>query len=68
MDIDKELEDIFSDPLMDVSYQEAKLFDVPADMKGVMAQKKDAPDHVAQRNCVRISHSLSRSSNRCIRI
>ena len=28
---------------MDVSYQEAKLFDVPADMKGVMAQKKDAP-------------------------
>lgn len=49
MDIDKELEDIFSDPLMDVSYQEAKLFDVPADMKGVMAQKKDAPDHVAQR-------------------
>ena len=48
MDIDKELEDIFSDPLMDVSYQEAKLFDVPADMKGVMAQKKDAPDHVAQ--------------------
>lgn len=49
MDIDKELEDIFNDPLMDVSYQEAKLFDVPADMKGVMAQKKDAPDHVAQR-------------------
>lgn len=49
MDIDKELEDIFSDPLMDVSYQEAKLFDVPADMKGVMAQKKDVPDHVAQR-------------------
>lgn len=49
MDIDKELENIFSDPLMDVSYQEAKLFDVPADMKGVMAQKKDVPDHVAQR-------------------
>ena len=49
MDIDKELEDIFSDPLMDVSYQEAKLFDLPADMKEVMAQKKDAPDHVAQR-------------------
>ena len=49
MDIDKELEDIFSDPLMDVSYQEAKLFDLPADMKEAMAQKKDAPDHVAQR-------------------
>lgn len=39
MDIDKELEDIFKDPLMDVSYQEAKLFDLPADMKEVMAQK-----------------------------
>lgn len=52
MDIDKELENIFSDPLMDVSYQEAKLFDVPADMKGVMAQKKDVPDHVAQRKTV----------------
>lgn len=68
MDIDKELEDIFSDPLMDVSYQEAKLFDVPADMKGVMAQKKDAPDHVAQRKLCENLRSLSRSSNRCIRI
>lgn len=49
MDLDKELEDIFNDPLMDVSYQEAKLFDIPADMKDVMKIKKDAPDHVAQR-------------------
>ena len=67
MDIDKELEDIFKDPLMDVSYQEAKLFDLPADMKEVMAQKKDAPYHVAQENCVRTSHSLSHSLNMCIR-
>ncbi len=68
MDIDKELEDIFSDPLMDVSYQEAKLFDVPADMKGVMAQKKDRPTMWRKENRVKISHSLSHSSNRCIRI
>ena len=49
MDIDKELEDIFNDPLMNVSYQEAKLFDIPTDMKGVMANKKELPDYVAQR-------------------
>lgn len=68
MDIDKELEDIFSDPLMDVSYQEAKLFDVPADMKGVMAQKKDAPDHVAQRKLCEDFAQFKPSLNRCIRI
>ena len=49
MDIDKELEDIFADPLMDVSYQEARLFDIPTDMKSVIKAKKDAPDYVAQR-------------------
>ena len=49
MDIDKELEDIFNDPLMDVSCQEAKLFDIPADMKSVMTSAKGRPDHVAQR-------------------
>lgn len=49
MDIDKELEDVFNDPLMDVSSQEAKLFDIPMDMKGVMANRKESPDYVAQR-------------------
>lgn len=49
MDIDKELEDVFNDPLMDVSYKEAKLFDIPSDMKGVMKAKKETPDYVAQR-------------------
>ena len=49
MDIDKELEDIFNDPLMNVSYQEAKLFDFHTYMKSVMANKKESPDHVAQR-------------------
>ena len=53
MDLGKELEDIFNDPLLDVSYQEAKLFDIPTDMKGVMTAKKENPDHVAQRKlCV----------------
>ena len=57
MDIDKELEDIFNDPLMDVSYREAKLFDIPTDMKGVIAQKKEKPDYVAQRKlCEDFAH------------
>lgn len=34
MDIDKELEDIFNDPLMEVSGHESKLFDIPSDMRG----------------------------------
>ena len=67
MDIDKELEDIFNDPLMDVSYQEAKLFDVPADMKGVI-RRRMCQTMWRKENCVKISHSLSLSSNRCIRI
>lgn len=49
MDIDKELEDIFSDPLMDVSYKEAKLFEIPADMKVAMETHRVTPDYVAQR-------------------
>ena len=46
MDIDKELEAIFDDPLLKVSYEEAKLFDIPQDMRRVIAKKK--PDYVAQ--------------------
>jgi len=46
MDIDKELEEIFDDPLLKVSYDEAKLFDIPQDMRRVIAKKK--PDYVAQ--------------------
>ena len=49
MNIDQELEHIFNDPLMNVSYQEAKLFDIPADVQGVKKAKKDNPDHVAKR-------------------
>lgn len=46
MNIDKELEAIFDDPLLKVSYDEAKLFDIPQDMRRVIAKKK--PDYVAQ--------------------
>ena len=49
MDIDDELEKIFSDPLMDVSYREAKLFDIPSDMKVAMEAHKVSPDYVAKR-------------------
>lgn len=49
MDIDKELEEIFNDPLLGVTYDEAKLFDIPADMKKVMERKRLQPDHYAQK-------------------
>lgn len=48
MDIDKELEEIWDDPLLDISEQQAKLFDIPADMKKVMEARNKA-DYVAQR-------------------
>ena len=46
MDIDKELEALFDDPLLDVSEEEKKLFDIPQDMRRVIAKKK--ADYVAQ--------------------
>lgn len=49
MDIDKELEEIFADPLLGVTYDEAKLFDIPADMMKVMERRRLQPDHYAQR-------------------
>lgn len=48
MDIDKELEEIWDDPLLDISEQQAKLFDFPADMRKVMEARNKA-DYVAQR-------------------
>lgn len=47
MDIDKELETIFDDPLLEVNKEEAKLFDIPQDMRKVIEKRK--PDYVAQR-------------------
>ncbi|MCR5849705.1 MAG: GIY-YIG nuclease family protein [Bacteroidaceae bacterium] len=47
MNIDKELEAIFDDPLLKMSEEEERLFDIPQDMRKVIAKKK--PDYVAQR-------------------
>ena len=46
MDIDKELEALFDDPLLKMSEEEESLFDIPQDMRRVIAKKK--PDYVAQ--------------------
>ena len=46
MDIEKELEAIFDDPLLKMSEEEESLFDIPQDMRRVIARKK--PDYVAQ--------------------
>lgn len=46
MDIDKELESLFDDPLLNVTDEEKDLFDIPQDMRRVIAKKK--ADYVAQ--------------------
>lgn len=46
MDIDKELKEIFDDPLLKLNAEEQSLFDIPQDMRRVIAKKK--PDYVAQ--------------------
>ena len=48
MDIDKELETIWDDPLLDLSQKELGLFDFPSDMKKVM-ESRNKTDYVAQR-------------------
>jgi len=48
MDIDKELEDILDDPLLNLSEKEAELFDIPTDMRKAMAARNKA-DYIAQR-------------------
>lgn len=49
MDLDKELDDLFSDPLLDVTDRELTLFNLPADMKRVMESRRIQPDHYAQK-------------------
>ena len=46
MDIDKELEALFDDPLLSIGKEEESLFDIPHDMRRVIAKRK--PDYVAQ--------------------
>lgn len=47
MDIEKELEEIFDDPLLDMTAREVELFDIPADMRQSMESRNKA-DYVAQ--------------------
>lgn len=46
MNIKKELESIFDDPLLEISPQEAALFDLPEEMRQVMKQRSKA-DYIA---------------------
>lgn len=46
MDIDKELEALLDDPLLNVNKEEESLFDIPQDMRKFIAKKK--ADYVAQ--------------------
>ena len=46
MDIDKELEALFDDPLLKMGKEEESLFDIPQDMRRIIAKKK--ADYVAQ--------------------
>lgn len=48
MNIEKELEDIFNDPLLNITERETELFDIPEDMRKSM-QIKNKADHIAQR-------------------
>lgn len=49
MDVDKELDELFADPLLDMSDRELTLFNIPADMKRVMEKRRLQPDHYAQK-------------------
>ena len=49
MDIDKELEDILNDPLLEITEKERSLFEIPEDMKKVIEKKRSKADYVAQR-------------------
>ena len=40
MDIDKELEDILNDPLLEMTEKERSLFEIPEDMKKVIEKKR----------------------------
>lgn len=47
MNIDKELDELMDDPLLQITNEEQELFSIPDDMKKVMSGKKSA-DYVAQ--------------------
>ena len=45
MDIDKELEDILNDPLLEMTEKERSLFEIPEDMKKVIEKKRSKADY-----------------------
>lgn len=47
--MNKELDEIFGDALLDVSDKELMLFNLPSDMKRAMERRRIQPDHYAQR-------------------
>ena len=47
LDIDKELNEIFDDPLLDITEREVALFDIPADMRKA-SEARSRADYVAQ--------------------
>ena len=49
MDVNKELDELFDDPLLEVTGAEANLFDIPADMQKIMDRRREQPDHYAKR-------------------
>ena len=48
MDINKELDEIFNDPLLNISDKEKELFDIPTEMKKADKMRKQ-PDYYAQK-------------------
>ena len=49
MDIDKELEEILNDPILEMTEKERSLFEMPEDMKKVIEKKRSKAEYVAQR-------------------
>jgi len=49
MDIEKELDNILNDPLLEISEQEKILHDIPEDMKQVIQKRRANRDYTAQR-------------------
>ena len=67
MDIDKELKELFDDPLLNLTQHEAALFNIPADMKRVMRQDAYSQTIMHRKRRVRTSTFMSRCLRRYTR-
>ena len=63
MDINKELDEIFNDPLLNISDKEKELFAIPTDMKKANKMRKQ-PDYYAQKKGM-AQAAAARSAPRC---